>query len=394
MKSGKHLLYGIPLVIGILAPILWPVVIGKAWDPLLALPVALLSACAVLLAGWIGHRRLKRSLRQASEILPETTCILTETKREIEEATVGIISVLGNIIQKSKEGSEEADAVVAYFMGGGGKGDRVFGTSYVSRLVTQNESALATATSVFQSIGEINRNFLAEIAGILGKVQEICRFVGEIEQIAFQTKILALNAAIESAKAGAAGAGFSVVAEEVRRLSDRSGQAAAKITSTADASREIIQSIQKRMELRVATGSKQMENAEKDLKKIFDRFKKSMDNISDAIKVLTMNYQTIAGDIENATVSLQFQDMTGQAIAKSIDMLSDLRGALLTGNGIREKGSHAPPGTHPPKGRPEPHGPGPKERVPKDIPRKTLPARLPKAGAITQTDEKDDVVFF
>jgi methyl-accepting chemotaxis protein len=248
------------------------------------------------------HTAIKKVAESSGKVSSEANLLESAAEQMasgIEEASLQVNSVATASEEMSTTSSEIAQNCVMVARGS----------------ENANSSAMSGAGIVQETIVIMNHinERVKESASIITKLgsrsEQIDQVIGLIKHVADQTNLLALNAAIEAARAGEHGRGFAVVADEVRKLAERTTEATKEIGSTIQA-----------MQVETKNAVLSMEEGVVEVEKGTSEAAKS----EDALKDILSQVGTVTSEINQIAVAVEQQTATTNEISGSIQQFSSL----------------------------------------------------------------------
>ncbi len=190
------------------------------------------------------------------------------------------------------------------------------------------------AARKIESIATSVHDSTERIQSLVDRSQEIGKITQVIKEIADQTNLLALNAAIEAARAGEQGRGFAVVADEVRKLAERTSQATAEISGMVDAIQSDTRQTVLAMEGATPLVKQGQELASQATAVLDDIQRQATDSlakareVANATKAQATTANEIAGHVETIATMTEETNAASQSNAAAADQLNTLAGKL------------------------------------------------------------------
>ena len=250
--------------------------------------------------------RLQANLKTVAQMaghLSQSADNLSEASRQVADSSEAQSSAASSMAA----GVEELTVSINHV------GDRATHTrervAYAGKLATEGEGVVvktvedidAIALSVSSSAELINR--------LETQSREIASVVNVIKEVAEQTNLLALNAAIEAARAGEQGRGFAVVADEVRKLAERTGNSTREITDTISVMRDGAQA-----------ASSAMMNAVEQVTASVSR----ASGACDMIRKIGEGSREAVGMVSEITDAIHEQSASSTSVAQSVERIAQM----------------------------------------------------------------------
>lgn len=272
------------------------------------------------------------ALKHCAEAINQASVVLAAQLDSIEEENIRVRNIFSEAIEKLI-GSFQYLAVLSSKQNEIGL--RITARGANDSSVRQFEDfASKTSSTLRQFVDSVIENSrtamsLVELTDkITTQMREVKGMLGEIEGISKQTNLLALNAAIEAARAGEAGRGFAVVADEVRDLSGRTAHFSLQIRNSLTKMQDSVDEAELAINRMAAQDMTFALTSKTDVEHAMAGIEAMNEITGNAVAELNVIAEDVSTAVGNAVLSLQFQDMVTQLLEHTGKRVELLRAVL------------------------------------------------------------------
>lgn len=216
------------------------------------------------------------------------------------------------------------------------------GEEGLGQIIQSADQALNQIIVNLRSTIHSRDEMLGEISKLSQITDELRAMGDEVAGIASQTNLLALNAAIEAARAGEQGRGFAVVADEVRTLSNRSGETGSRITQRIEQVNQALESALNTATQFAEKESEILQQAEVTIGDVLTRFHNAGTQIMNSSQVLEQESTQVRSNVADVLVALQFQDRVSQILEHVMTDMEKLGHTLQEHQQTLQQGDEVP----------------------------------------------------
>jgi methyl-accepting chemotaxis protein len=244
------------------------------------------------------------------------------------------VSKLGGSFEAVNRQSRQQGQIVARIVDrtDGGNG----GGMDVSQFALQASQKMEQLVEALEDVAGQSNVTVTHIDAMAVHLDGIFALLEDVKSIADQTNLLALNAAIEAARAGEAGRGFAVVADEVRNLSERSTAFNEQIRKLAHSSKDSIARVRETVVQMASRDLDRSRGARVEAAAMLERVEGINRGLGNGMREISDCSRMIDNSVAEAVRSLQFEDIATQALGAATVHLDRLQSINREASALQE----------------------------------------------------------